>query len=140
MINNEMIKCGIKNNCINKSVDYYLKLDKIMKKIIKNLNPSTLRKITNKQLSDLKISYKEFSNIFFNKKTINCMKNFCQPKLTSYRKTKKNIDMMKSIIITTKNKIQKIDINKNYIKLMDLIYSILDHFCKNYQKYFEKIL
>lgn len=68
------------------------------------------------------------------------MKTFCQPKLTSYRKTKKNIDMMKSIIITTKNKIQKIDINKNYIKLMDLIYSILDHFCKNYQKYFEKIL
>ena len=47
-----MMKCGIINNCINESLSYYNKLIKHMKKIIQNLQ--SIRKITDKQLSDLK--------------------------------------------------------------------------------------
>jgi hypothetical protein len=133
---NEMLKCGIINNCINETLSYYNKLIKYMEKIIKNLK--SMRKITDKQLSDLKKTYKEFGKYFFNKKTINCMKTFCQPKLTSYQNMKKNIDTIKSIIIVTKTKIQHIDKNKNYGKLMDIIFVILSNFCKNYQKFFIK--
>jgi hypothetical protein len=133
-MNNEMMKCGIINNCINETLSYYNKLIKHMKKII--LNIKSMRKITDKQLSDLKKAYKEFGKYFFSKKTINCMKTFCEQKLTSYENMKKNIDIMKSIIIATKTKIRHIDKNKNYVKLMDVIFIILTHFCKNYKKFF----
>lgn len=133
---NEMLKCGIINNCINETLSYYNKLIKYMQKIIKNLK--SIRKITDKQLSDLKKAYKEFGKYFFKKKTINCMNTFCEPKLTSYENMKKNIDAIKSIIIVTKTKIKHIDKNKNYCKLMDIIFLILSHFCKNYQKFFIK--
>ena len=126
------MKCGIINNCINETLSYYNKLIKHMKKII--LNIKSMRKITDKQLSDLKKAYKEFGKYFFSKKTINCMKTFCEQKLTSYENMKKNIDIMKSIIIATKTKIRHID--KNYMKLMDVIFIILTHFCKNYKKFF----
>ena len=129
-----MMKCGIINNCINETLSYYNKLIKHMKKII--LNIKSMRKITDKQLSDLKKAYKEFGKYFFSKKTINCMKTFCEQKLTSYENMKKNIDIMKSIIIATKTKIKHIHKNKNYMKLMDVIFIILTHFCKNYRKFF----
>ena len=133
-MNNEMVKCGIVNNCINDSIIYYSRLEKHRKKIIQNLQ--SLRKITDKQLDGLKMAYKEFAKHFFSKKTVNCMRSFCQPKLTSYEKTKKIIDEMKTGIIYTKSRLLLIDKNKNYIKLMDVIFVILGHFCKNYQKFF----
>ena len=135
-MNNEMLKCGIVNECINESLTYFLKLEKHRKKIIQNLQ--SLRKITDKQLDGLKMAYKEFAKIFFSKKTVNCMRSFCQPKLTSYGKTKKVIDEMKVKIIVTKTRLQMIDKNKNYVKLMDTIFMILGHFCKNYKKFFKK--
>ena len=133
-MNNEMVKCGIVNDCINDSLSSYSKLEKHRKKIIQNLQ--SLRKITDKQLDGLKMAYKEFAKHFFSKKTINCMRSFCQPKLTSYKKTKKIIDEMKKGIIYTKTRLLLIDKNKNYVKLMDAIFVILGHFCKNYKKYF----
>lgn len=133
-MNNEMMKCGLVNNCINETLTYYNKLIKKMQKIIINLK--SMRKITDKQLSDLKDNYKEFGKYFFSKKTINCMKKFCEPKLTSYESIKQNIDIMKSVIILTKIKIKSIDKNKNYVKLMNVVFVILTHFCKNYQKFF----
>ena len=133
-MNNEMIKCGIVNDCINESINYYLKMDKHREKIIQNL--LSLRKITDKQINDLKMAYKEFAKIFFSKKTINCMKTFCNPNSENYEKMKKTIDEMKAKIIGTKNKIRLIDKNKNYVKLMDTIFLILGHFCKNYKKFF----
>ena len=133
-MNNEMVKCGIVNDCINDSITYYSKLEKHRKKIIQNLQ--SLRKITDKQLYGLKMVYKEFAKHFFSKKTVNCMRSFCQPKLTGYEKTKKIIDEMKKGIIYTKTRLLLIDKNKNYIKLMDVIFVILGHFCKNYQKFF----
>lgn len=133
-MNNEMVKCGIVNDCINDSLSSYSKLEKHRKKIIQNLQ--SLRKITDKQLDGLKMAYKEFAKHFFSKKTINCMRSFCQPKLTSYKKTKKIIDEMKKGIIYTKTRLLLINKNKNYVKLMDAIFVILGHFCKNYQKYF----
>ena len=129
-----MIKCGIVNDCINDSLIYYSKLDKHRKKIIQNL--LSLRKITDKQLRDLKMTYKDFSRHFFSKKTIKCMKSFCNPKPTDYKKTKKIIDEMKAKIIFTKTKFKLIDKNKNYINLLDVIFVILGHFCKNYQRFF----
>ena len=129
-----MVKCGIVNDCINDSLSSYSKLEKHRKKIIQNLQ--SLRKITDKQLDGLKMAYKEFAKHFFSKKTINCMRSFCQPKLTSYKKTKKIIDEMKKGIIYTKTRLLLINKNKNYVKLMDAIFVILGHFCKNYQKYF----
>ncbi len=129
-----MMKCGIINNCINESLSYYNKLIKHMKKIIQNLQ--SIRKITDKQLSDLKHSYKEFGKYFFSKNTIHCMMTFCKTKLTNYENIKQNIDIMKSIIISTKKIIKPIDKNKNYMKLMDVIFIILTHFCKNYKKFF----
>ena len=133
-MNNEMVKCGIVNNCINDSIIFYSRLEKHRKKIIQNLQ--SLRKITDKQLDGLKMAYKEFAKHFFSKKTVNCMRSFCQPKFTSYEKTKKIIDEMKKGIIYTKTRLLLIDKNKNYVKLMDAIFVILGHFCKNYQKYF----
>ena len=133
-MNNEMVKCGVVNNCINDSIIYYSKLEKHRKKIIQNLQ--SLHKITDKQLDGLKMAYKEFAKHFFSKKTVNCMRSFCQPKLTSYKKTKKIIDEMKKGIIYTKTRLLLIDKNKNYVKLMDAIFVILGHFCKNYKKYF----
>jgi hypothetical protein len=133
-MNNEMVKCGIVNNCINDSIIYYSRLEKHRKKIIQNLQ--SLRKITDKQLDGLKMAYKEFAKHFFSKKTVNCMKLFCQPKLTSYEKTKKIINEMKKGIIYTKSRLLLIDKNKNYVKLMNAIFVILDHFCKNYIKFF----
>jgi hypothetical protein len=133
-MNNEMVKCGVVNNCINDSIIYYSRLEKHRKKIIQNLQ--SLGKITDKQLDSLKMAYKEFAKHFFSKKTVNCMRSFCQPKLTSYEKTKKIIDEMKIKIIVTKTKFLLIDKNKNYVKLMDAILVILSHFCKNYKKYF----
>ena len=131
-MNNEMVKCGIVNNCINDSIIYYSRLEKHRKKIIQNLQ--SLRKITDKQLDGLKMAYKEFAKHFFSKKTVNCMRSFCQPKLTSYEKTKKIIDEMKTGIIYTKSRLLLIDKNKNYVKLMNAIFVILGHFCKNYKK------
>ena len=64
------------------------------------------------------------------------MMTFCKTKLTDYEKIKQNIDIMKSIIVSTKIKIKSIDKNKNYMKLMDVIFIILAHFCKNYKKFF----
>ena len=133
-MNNEMVKCGIVNNCINDSIIYYSRLEKHRKKIIQNLQ--SLRKITDKQLDDLKMAYKEFAKHFFSKKTVNCMRSFCQPKLTSYEKTKKIIDEMKTGIIYTKSRLLLIDKNKNYVKLMNASFVILGHFCKNYKKFF----
>jgi hypothetical protein len=133
-MNNEMVKCGIVNNCINDSIIYYSRLEKHRKKIIQNLQ--SLRKITDKQLDGLKMAYKEFAKHFFSKKTVNCMRSFCQPKLTSYEKTKKIIDEMKTGIIYTKSRLLLIDKNKNYVKLMNAIFVILGHFCKNYKKFF----
>jgi hypothetical protein len=133
-MNNEMVKCGIVNNCINDSITYYSKLEKHRKKIIHNLQ--SLRKITDKQLDGLKMAYKEFAKHFFSKKTVNCMRSFCKSKLKNYRKTKKVIDVLKAKIIATKSKLCMIDKNKNYVKLMDAIFVILVHFCKNYQKFF----
>jgi hypothetical protein len=135
-MNNEMVKCGIVNNCINDSLSYYLKIEKHRKKIIKNL--LSLRKITDKQLNDLKLAYKEFAKHFFSKKTIKCMREYCNPKSTNYKKTIKVINMLKDKIITTKTKIRLFDKNKNYVKLMDIIFVILGHFSKNYQKFFIK--
>jgi len=135
-MNNEMMTCGIVNNCINETLSYYNKLNKHMKKIIQNLQ--SIRKITDKQLSDLKKHYKEFGKYFFSKKTIDCMTTFCKTKLTNYENIKQNIDIMKSIIVSTKIKIKPIDKNKNYMKLMDVIFVILSHFCKNYKKFFIK--
>jgi hypothetical protein len=133
-MNNEMVKCGVVNNCINDSIIYYSRLEKHRKKIIQNLQ--SLHKITDKQLDGLKMAYKEFAKHFFSKKTVNCMRSFCQPKLTSYEKTKKIIDEMKKGIIYTKTRLLLIDKNKNYVKLMDAIFVILGNFCKNYKKYF----
>jgi hypothetical protein len=133
-MNNEMVKCGVVNNCINDSIIYYSRLEKHRKKIIQNLQ--SLRKITDKQLDGLKMAYKEFAKHFFSKKTVNCMRSFCQPNLKSYGKTKKIIDEMKKGIIYTKSRLLLIDKNKNYVKLMDAILVILSHFCKNYQKFF----
>jgi hypothetical protein len=133
-MNNEMLKCGIVNECINESLTYFLKLEKHRKKIIQNLQ--SLRKITDKQLDGLKMAYKEFAKHFFCKKTINCMRSFCESKLKNYGKTKKVIDEMKAKIIVTKTRLQLIDKNKNYMKLMDTIFVILSHFCKIYQKFF----
>jgi hypothetical protein len=135
-MNNEMLKCGIVNDCINESITYYYKLEKYI--FYSNLNILSMRKITNKQLSGLKMAYKEFTKHFFSKKTINCMKSFCEQKLTNYEKTKKIIDEMKVKIIATKTRIKLIDKNKNYVNLMDTIFVILDHFCRNYQKFFIK--
>lgn len=133
-MNNVMVKCGIVNNCINDSLVYYSKLEKHRKKIIQNI--LSLRKITDKQLSDLKLAYKEFAKHFFSKKTIKCMRTFCNMKTTNYKKTVKVIDRLKEKIITTKSKIRFFDKNKNYAKLMNLIFVILSHFSKNYQKFF----
>ena len=133
-MNNEMLKCGIVNECINESLTYFLKLEKHRKKIIQNLQ--SLAKITDKQLDGLKMAYKEFAKHFFSKKTVNCMRSFCQPKLTSYEKTKKIIDEMKIKIIVTKTKFLLMKEKKYYVKLMDAILVILSHFCKNYIKYF----
>jgi len=133
-MNNEMMTCGIVNNCINETLSYYKKLIKYMEKIIKNLQ--SMRKITDKQLNDLKSNYKKFSKHFFSKKTIHCMMSFCKTKLTDYEKIKQNIDIMKSTIVSTKIKIKQMDKNKNYVKLMDIIFKILTHFCKNYKKFF----
>ena len=135
-MNNEMLKCGIINDCINDSLTYYSKIVKNSKKIIHNF--SSMRKITDKQLNDFKIAYKDFSKHFFSRKTINCMKNFCNPKPQNYDKMKKVIDDMKKVIIYKKTKILLIDKNKNYVNLLDVLYAILDHFCKNYQRFFMK--
>jgi hypothetical protein len=134
-MNNEMMKCGIINNCINDTLIYYSKLEKHRKKIIQNLR--SLRKITDKQLSDLKITYKDFSKHFFSKKTINCMKSFCKPNPNNYEETKKNIDEMKLKIKASKTKFRLMGEKKNYVILMDVIFVILGHFCKNYQRFFQ---
>ena len=133
-MNNEMVKCGIVNNCINDSITYYSRMEKHRKKIIQNI--LSLRKITDKQLDGLKMAYKEFAKHFFSKKTIKCMRDFCNPKITNYEKTKKIIDELKAKIIATKPKILLFGKNKNYPKLMNLIFVILGHFSKNYQKFF----
>lgn len=133
-MNNEMIKCGIINDCINDSLTYYSKIVKYSKKIINNLNQ--MRKITDKQLNDLKMAYKEFSKHFFRRKTINCMKKYCNPTPDHYDKIKRMIDDMKNKIIAKKNILKFIDKSKNNLKLMDIIYKILVHFCKNYKKFF----
>ena len=133
-MNNEMLKCGILNDCINDSLTYYSKIVKYSKKIIHNFK--LIRKITDKQLNDFKIAYKEFSKHFFSRKTINCMKKFCNLSLENYDKMKKIIDDMKSKIISRKKMIQPIDKNKNYTKLMNTILIIFNHFCKNYKKFF----
>lgn len=131
-----MVKCGIANDCINESLIYYSKLEKHRKKIIQNL--LSLRKITDKQLNDLKMTYKDFARHFFSKKTIKCMKSFCKPNPTDYKKTKKNIDEMKMKIIVTKSKFLLMKKKKNYVILLDSIFVILGHFCKNYQRFFVK--
>ena len=133
-MNNEMIKCGIINNCMNDSLTYYSKIVKYSNKIIHNFK--SMRKITDKQLDDFKMAYKEFSKHFFSRKTINCMKKFCNLSLKNYDKMKKIINDMKSKIISRKKMMQPIDKNKNYTKLMNAILVILNHFCKNYIKFF----
>jgi hypothetical protein len=133
-MNNEIVKCGIMNDCINDSLTYYSKLEKHRKKIIQNLR--SLRKITDKQLNDLKITYKDFSKHFFSKKTIKCMKSFCNLKSTDYKKTMKIIDELKIKIKAEKTKFKLMNEKKNYAILMDVILVILVHFCKNYQKFF----
>lgn len=129
-----MIKCGIVNNCINDSLTYYSKMEKHRKKIIQNL--LSLRKITDKQLNNLKLAYKDFAKHFFSKKTIKCMRTFCNLKSTNYKKTIKVFDELKEKIITTKTKIRLFDKNKNYVKLIDTFFFILGHFSKNYHKFF----
>jgi len=136
-MNYEMMKCGIVNNCINESLFYYTKLQKYSKKIIKNI--LSLRKITDKQIEDFKSIYKEFSKHFFSKKTIKCMITFCSPKLMNYTETKKTIDQLKIQIVVTKSKFMLIKNKKNYVILLDTIFKILGHFCKNYKKFFVKI-
>lgn len=131
-----MVKCGIANDCINESLIYYSKLEKHRKKIIQNL--LSLRKITDKQLNDLKMTYKDFARHFFSKKTIKCMKSFCKPNPTDYKKTKKNIDEMKIKIKASKTKFRLMGEKKNYVILMDVTLAILVHFCKNYQRFFIK--
>jgi predicted metal-dependent HD superfamily phosphohydrolase len=135
-MNNMMVKCGIANDCINESLIYYSKLEKHRKKIIQNL--LSLRKITDKQLNDLKMTYKDFARHFFSKKTIKCMKSFCKPNPTDYKKTKKNIDEMKIKIKASKTKFRLMGEKKNYVILMDVTLAILVHFCKNYQRFFIK--
>ena len=131
-----MVKCGIANDCINESLIYYSKLEKHRKKIIQNL--LSLRKITDKQLNDLKMTYKDFASHFYSKKTIKCMKSFCKPNPTDYKKTKKNIDEMKIKIKASKTKFRLMGEKKNYVILMDVTLAILVHFCKNYQRFFIK--
>ena len=135
-MNNEMIKCGIVNDCINDSLFYYSKLEKYSKKIIDNV--LSLRKITDKQINDFKNTYKEFAKHFFSKKTIKCMKTFCKLNLLHYTKTKKIIDELKMKIIVTKSKFLLMKEKKNYVILLDSIFAILGHFCKNYQRFFIK--
>ena len=135
-MNNEMIKCGIMNDCINNSLIYYKKFEKELLK--KNKNLLSLRKITDKQLIDLKKAYKEFAKHFISKKTINCMKTFCEPKIIKYQKMNNVIDQLKNKIITTKTKIRLIDKKYNYIILLDTIFIILGHFSKNYQRFYQK--
>ncbi len=131
-----MVKCGVVNNCINDSLTYYSKLEKHRKKIIENM--LSLRKITDKQLNDLKMAYKEFAKHFFSKKTIKCIKTFCNPKPKNYAKTKKIIDELKNKIIFAKSKFLLMKEKKNYVILLNTIFTILGHFCKNYQRFFQK--
>ena len=133
---NNIIKCGIINDCINESSAHYSKLEKYRKKIVQNLGLG--RKITNKQINNFKDAYKVFAKHFFSKKTIKCMNNFCKPTLLNYAKIKKSIDELKMKIIVTKSKFKLLKENKNYTILMDTMYVILSHFCKNYQRFFEK--
>ena len=131
-----MVKCGVVNNCINDSLTYYSKLEKHRKKIIENV--LSLRKITDKQLNDLKMAYKEFAKHFFSKKTIKCMIAFCKPNLLHYAKTKKIIDELKMKIIVAKSRFLLMKEKKNYVILLNTIFAILGHFCKNYQRFFER--
>jgi hypothetical protein len=133
---NEMLKCGIINNCINETLSYYNKLQKYSKKIIKNI--LSMRKITDKQINDFKNTYKEFAKHFFSKKTIKCMITFCKPNLMNYAETKKIIEQLKIKILVTKSKFMLMKNKKNYVILLDKIFTILGHFCKNYKKFFIK--
>jgi len=133
-MNNEMIRCGIENDCINESLVYYSKIEKYRKKIINNV--LSMRKITSKKINDFKNTYKEFAKHFFSKKTIKCMKTFCDPNPKNYAKTKKIIDELKMKIIVAKSKFLLMKEKKNYVILLDAIFVILGHFCKNYQRFF----
>jgi hypothetical protein len=48
------------------------------------------------------------------------------------------MDELKSKIIATRTKMAVFGKNKNYVKLMDVIFVILGHFSKNYKKFFTK--
>lgn len=130
---NNMIKCGIMNNCINDSLVHYKKLVKQKDKIIQKI--LSLRKITGKQIENFKNTYKLFAKHFFSKKTIKCMKNFCKSRIQNITKIKKNIDELKKKILATKTKFILIDKTTNYVKLLDAIFVILGHFGKNYQRF-----
>jgi hypothetical protein len=57
----------------------------------------------------------------------------------NYTEIKKIIDELKIKIVVTKSKFMLIKNKKNYVILLDTIFKILEHFCKNYKKFFVKI-
>jgi hypothetical protein len=56
----------------------------------------------------------------------------------NYAETKKIIEQLKIKILVTKSKFMLMKNKKNYVILLDKIFTILGHFCKNYQKFFIK--
>jgi hypothetical protein len=126
-----VIKCGIENKCLDDSVFRVLTMYKIRGTIISYL---TVKKtIPNEILQIFYKSYKKFARSFFNKTTVNCIKDNCSkylPKNTRFI----NPSLKKIGKLKMKLKGKRDILSRNYIKILKLVEKIANDFSKKYDK------
>jgi len=130
----DMVKCSLRENCLEDSIIGVLKIYELRSKIIDKV----LRKepVPRKLINTFAASYKVFSRVFFSKKTIECIFKKCKKYIP---KNLKSIDRMINKIRKLKialEKQKKTPLIKNYKIMINLLEAITIDFSIKFQKKF----
>jgi len=134
MTYNELLQCGLINNCVQNILSKINKFYNIRTKIIDKINLK--KKISDSLLESYKESYKNLSKELFNKKTANCLLENCKKKIPNIPK---NLEKYLSYIHSIKektNKYPKNNINNSYLKVLSITINIVKDLQKKYVKYY----
>ncbi len=143
-ISDSLTKCAIDNKCLQKSAieatNFYNTTIKIATLYFNK------KKLNDKEINTFVNSYKKLEKIFFEKKTVECIKKYCSKfinnKITQLEKIIIKLNYMKETLkYLKKNTKTKISLNKiqNSQKIINTVLKMAKSFYKNFNKNFKQI-
>ena len=132
---NNLIQCGIQNNCINDIIFIVLSFNKTKNDVVRLINNGKMVPLPLQ--NKFKTIYKNFSKTFFSKKTSKCLLENCRSKFPNISKdlefSKRKIEKIRENL----SKKAKNDLISNYIKVLKIMEYIIKDFTKKYDKHYK---